>query len=90
MDTKYYIIMGLFLLGCLVSIRFGWTLATDYWDKKLTKEMREEAAEYFRKMFFEDFVKKFDEKVEARAVEIAVQMVENYEKEKKHEGSDSN
>ena len=90
MDTKYYIIMGLFLLGCVVSIRFGWVLATDYWDKKLTKEMREEAAEYFRKMFFEDFVKKFDEKVEERAIEIATQMVEDYKKEKENEGSDSN
>ena len=89
MDTKYYIVMGLFLIGCLISGRVGWILATEYWEKKLTKEMREEAAEHFKKVFFDEFAQKFEEKVEARAVEIATMLYEEYEKENKDKDEDS-
>lgn len=92
MAGNYYIVMLLFLVGCAISIRMGWILATDHWQKRLTKEMREEAAEYFKKVFFDEFVQKFEDRVEARAVEIATMLFEEYEKENKDkdEGSGSN
>ena len=81
MELKYQIVMTLFVIGCLVSARLGWLLSKNFFEQRLTKEMREEAAEYFKKTFYDEFVQKFNEKVEARAFEIASIMLEEYKKE---------
>ena len=81
MDTTYHIVMILFLIGLFSAWRIGWIMATEYFERRLTKELRQEAAEYFQKQFFDEFVARFEEKVEARAIEIATQMVEELEKE---------
>ena len=82
MEIRYHIIMALFLIGCGICVRIGWLAATEYWDRRLTKELKAEAAEHFKQVFFDEFVVKFEERVEARAVEIATQLYEDYEKEK--------
>ena len=90
MDIRFHLIICLFIVACAASIRIGWILAIDHYEKRLTKEMRQEAAEYFQKQFFDEFVARFEEKVEARAIEIATQMVEELEKENsENEGSGS-
>lgn len=91
MDIKFYLVTCLFLIACTVSIRIGWILALDCYEKRLTKEMRQEAAEYFQKQFFDEFVIRFEEKVETRAIEIATQMIEELDKENdKNESIGSN
>ena len=81
MELKYQIVMALFVIGCLASIRLGWLLSKNFFERRLNKEMREEAAEYFKKTFYNEFVQKFNEKVEARAFELASIMLEEYKKE---------
>lgn len=70
--SDYYIVMILFCIGFAISMRMGWLMATDYWNARLTKELRAEAVEYFRKEYYDLFVKKFEERVEAYIAENAV------------------
>ena len=81
MEIKYQIVMILFVVGCFCSMRIGWILSKNFFEQRLTKEMRDEAAEYFRQTFYDEFVQKFEERVEARAMEIASVMLEEYQKE---------
>lgn len=82
MSSQYYAVMLLFLIGFAIAMRMGWLLATNHWDKYMTQELRAEAVEHFRKEYYDLFVKKFEEQVEARANEIASAFLEDLEKEK--------
>lgn len=87
--TNYEIGMLLVVVACIISGRLGWVLAMDYWNNKLTKEIRAEIYEEFKKDYFDRFVVLFEEKVEIRSKEIAEEILK--EKEKcKNESSGSN
>ena len=89
MSSQYYAVMFLFLAGFAIAMRMGWLLATNHWDKYMTRELRAEAVEHFRKEYYDLFVKKFEEQVEARANEIAIAFLEDLEKEKNDESISS-
>jgi histone H3/H4 len=90
MEAKYQIIIILFVIGCLCSIRFGWVLSRNYFTQKLTKELRKEAVERFQKEFFDRFVIEFEERVETRAFEMASIMFEEYKKELEEDAESDN
>ena len=88
MPTEFWVVITLIFIVAIASIRLGWVLAMETFSNRMTKELRTEAAEHFRKEYFDDFVRIFDEKVEIRAREIAEEII-NEKKENNDESSSS-
>ena len=80
--SDYSIVMILFCFGIAIAMRMGWLMATDYWNARFTKELREEAAEYFRKEYYDLFVQKFEERFAARIAEVEAAIAEELKNEK--------
>jgi hypothetical protein len=84
---NYEIVLILFGIACAASIAIGWRLGADSVENRITKELRQEVYEEFKRDYFDRFVVLFDEKVEIRAQEIAQETIKQMikEKEKKNE-----
>ena len=93
MDAKYYIVMGLFLLGCAVSIRMGWLMGIRFTSKQFTKERAAAVDEEIRQKYYTRLEEEFKIAVEKRAIEIVddcFAKMKEQEKENENEGSGSN
>jgi hypothetical protein len=82
------IVLILIFCVAVASIRVGWVIAMEVFERRLTKEIRQEIYEEFKKDYFDKFLIAFEEKVELRAREIVEETLK--EKENKDEGSGSN
>ena len=93
MDTKYYIVMGLFLLGCAVSIRIGWLMGIQFASNQFTEERAAAVDEEIRQKYYARLKEEFKVAVEKRARKIVDECfakIEEQEKENENEGSGSN
>lgn len=81
------IVLILIFCVAVASIRVGWVIAMEVFERRLTKEIRQEIYEEFKKEYFDKFLMAFEEKVELRAREIAEETLK--EKEIKDESTDS-
>ena len=93
MTHEYYIVMGLFLLGCASSIRIGWLMGIRFASKQFTKERAAAVDEEIRQKYYTRLEEEFKIAGEKRAKEIVDECfakIEEQEKENENDGSGSN
>ena len=73
------------LMVCLAigSIIFGWSLGKDYTEKRISKELKEQALEDFKVRFYNQFVENYNAEVLKAAAELVEKTYDKYEEKLK-------
>ena len=79
MDTRYWIVMALFLLGMAISVCLGWRLGIRFAASRFTLERAAMIEEEMRQRYGEHIEQEFHKAVEKRAHEIVNECMKKME-----------
>lgn len=95
MSGNYFIVMALFLIGCIAAGRIGWLMGIKFASDQFTEERAAAVDEEIRQKYFARIEEEFCIAVEKRAREIVDECLtrieeQEQEKENENEGTNSN